>query len=374
VLSRIIISGFWVILLNHTAGGVAAQQPVIISYVGGYRGNLVHTEKIEAGKLTHLLYAFANVNRHGEAVLNYPETDPVNLARLVALKEKNPGLKVLLSVGGLGWSIHFSAMALTAAGRDRFSKTCVELLRKYKLDGIDLDWEFPGYPGEGSNPYRPDDKQNFTLLCQSLRESFDKEEQHSGRKFLLTAAVDGWSSHFLPHTEMQKVQSYLDYICLMTYNFNSENLAGGHYLYSPAGWRAEGSVDGAVKAFIAAGVPASKLVAGAGFFPAAMLMETSDPNDRHYHSKQVFRGGLAKLESLINKQGLIRYWDSVGHSPYLFNSQSRIRIAYEDSASVKSKCEYILSQKLAGIMYWDYFSDPDRKLLHTIFSVFGKHL
>ena len=372
VLSRIIISCFWLSMLNLVASRATAQQPVIITYAGGYRGNLVNTEKIEAEKLTHLLYAFANVNSRGEAILNYPKTDPINLARLVALKTKNPELKILLSVGGLGWSIHFSTMAMTAEGRNHFSNTCVALLKKYKLDGIDLDWEFPGYAGEGGNPYRPEDKQHFTLLCQSLRAALDKAQQDNRQRFLLTAAVDGWASHFLPHTEMQQVQLYLDYVCLMTYNFNNKDLAGGHYLYSPSGWDPNGSVDGAVKAFIAAGVPAFKLVAGAGFFPAALLMQTADPNDRRYRSKQVFKGGLAKIDQLINRNGFIRYWDNEGQSPYLFNPQSGIRIAYEDSISIRLKCEYILHKKLAGIMYWDYFSDPNRKLLKTVYSVLRK--
>ena len=156
----------------------------------------------------------------------------------------------------------------------------------------------------------------------------------------------------------------------MTYNFNKDGLAGGHYLYSPHDWYQEGSVDGAVKAFMAAGVPASKLVVGAGFFPAALLMYSTAPADRSYVKKQVFKGGLARVARLNRQDGFIRYWDTAAKSPFLFNPVSRVRIAYEDSASVEHKCAYILRRQLAGIMYWEYFLDPGGRLLNVINNSF----
>lgn len=332
-----------------------AQTPVIITYAGGYRGNLIDTRKIEAKRLTHLLYAFANV-RHNRATLDYSETDAVNLRHLTALKRINHNLKILLSVGGLGWSRNFSDMALTVISRRLFAESCLLLLKRFDLDGIDIDWEFPGYPGEGGNRYRPEDKHNYTLLFRQLRETL-------GHSYLITAAVDGWATHFVPHTEMDQVSQYTDYVCLMTYNFNESGLAGGHYLYSPPDWDTAGSVDGAVKAFMEAGVPKNKLVIGAGFFPAALLMSTSDPKDRHYIKKLNFRGGLGRASQMTGYQC---YWDRVAKAPYLFNWKTRVRIAYEDTSSVDAKWQYIKDQHLAGLMYWDYFSDPGRKLLHRL--------
>jgi chitinase len=333
-------------------------QAVIITYAGGYRGNLIDTRRIESRRLTHILYAFANL-KGNRAVLNYSRTDPVNLKALTGLRSMNPRLKVLLSVGGLGWSRNFSTMALTEQGRQVFAQSCLELLRRFGLDGIDIDWEFPGYPGEGGNIYRPADKHNYTLMFKALREVL-------GARYQLTTAVDGWATHFLPHSEMEQVAPYVDYVCLMTYNFNTKELAGGHFLYPPPDWDPAGSVDGAVKAFLAAGVPKEKLVIGAGFFPAALRMRSNDPGDRHYLKKLPFRGGLAEVYRLAAQKGYRRYWDTVGKAPYLFNPQTRVRIAYEDTASIKAKFRYINRQRLAGLMYWDYFSDPGRRLLRAI--------
>jgi chitinase len=342
-----------------------AQQPVVITYAGGYNGNLINTGRIEAGNLTHLLYAFADVH-NGEAFLNYPRTDGINLRKLVALRQRNPHLKVLLSVGGLGWSRNFSTMALTDNGRRKFARSCARLMRTFDLDGIDIDWEFPGYAGEGRNIFRPEDKQNYTLLFKALRSGLDSLSATTQKRYQLTAAVDGLAPHFLPHSEMDKVALYADYICLMTYNFNTKQLAGGHYLFAPNDWDPQATAYGAVTAFVNVGVPMQKLVLGAGFFPAAFQMETTDPKNRKYRSRPLFKGGLVKVNRMAGHDGFLVYRAAEDPAPYVFNTQRKMRIAYEDTASVKAKCTYIRQQGLAGIMYWDYFSDPGRKLLQVI--------
>jgi chitinase len=347
-----------------------AQQPVVFTYGGGYRGNVINVEAVEAKKLTHILYAFADVYKN-KAHLNYPKTDDLNLRNLSRLRKIKPQLKLLISVGGLGWSRNFSTMAMNAETRKLFAVSCRQLVLKYALDGVDIDWEFPGYKGEGGNIYRPEDKTNYTLLFQALRKEFDSLEARTGKAYLITTAVDGWGSHFIPHTEMDLVQKYTDYILVMAYNFNTPQLVGGHFLYAPDNWPAEGSLAGAMEAFRNAGVPGRKLVAGIGFFPSAFRMAGPDPYDRRYLSRPPFRGGLARVSKMINMGGYLRYWDDAGKSPYLFNPLTRLRISYEDERSVTAKAVFVKAQKLAGVMYWDYFSDPRRRLLTAISDVFS---
>jgi len=89
--------------------------------------------------------------------------DLANLQALTALRESYPHLKVMISVGGWTWSGGFSDMALTKASRKTFIDSAIAFLNQHKLDGIDLDWEYPGLPGAG-NTHRPEDKKNFTRL------------------------------------------------------------------------------------------------------------------------------------------------------------------------------------------------------------------
>jgi chitinase len=69
----------------------------------------------------------------------------------------------LISVGGWTWSKNFSDAVLTDTSRQNFVTSAVAIVSKYNLDGIDIDWEYPGMMGD-SNVYRPEDKENYTLL------------------------------------------------------------------------------------------------------------------------------------------------------------------------------------------------------------------
>ncbi len=182
----------------------------VVAYVFARNGVLPPGE-IDAGKLTRVNYAFANIQA-SRIVPGYP-SDGDNFAVLLALKRKNPALTVLVSVGGWLWSDKFSDMALTRGSRKLFVENAVEFVDRYQLDGLDIDWEYPGMAGAG-HTYRPEDKQNYTLLLKELRKRFNHGERRLHRQLFLTIAT-GASSQFLAHTEMEKVQRYVDSVNLM---------------------------------------------------------------------------------------------------------------------------------------------------------------
>jgi chitinase len=41
-------------------------------------------------------------------------------------------------------------------------------------------------------------------------------------------------------------------------------------------------------------------------------------------------------------------------------------VSYEDPESIVAKCDYVLTRKLGGVMFWDYQNDPSGKLLEAI--------
>ncbi len=103
------------------------------------------------------------------------ETDTINFRKLKYLKKDNPDLKIIISIGGWSWSENFSDAVLTESSRKKFATTGVAIVEQYNLDGIDIDWEYPGLRGE-DNVFRPEDKQNFTLMFKAIREELDKLE------------------------------------------------------------------------------------------------------------------------------------------------------------------------------------------------------
>lgn len=341
-------------------------KPVIIGYVGGFRG-LVDVDKIAANKLTHINYAFVDV-QHNRAVLTNEKTDTTNLRQLNGLKEKNPDLKILISIGGWSWSGRFSDAVLTDTARRAFAASAVDIIRQYKLDGVDIDWEYPGRPGETGNVYRPEDKQNYTLMFAALRKELNKLEKETHQKKLLTTAVGGFES-FLETTEMGKAQQYLDYINLMTYDFYSAKNAGHHTnLMTAAGNPAGHSADKAVKAYVAAGVPVNKLVMGIAFYGRRFILADSTGTGLggKIVSQSFGKGYTFTKDSLVNKNGFIAYRDESAKAPYLFNPTTREFITYDDEWSVQNKCDYVTANKMGGVMFWEYSSDEKEYLLDQI--------
>jgi chitinase len=340
------------------------NRPVVIGYVGGYRG-LADTSIIEAYKLTHINYAFVDV-KNNRAFLHNEKTDTINFKNLTGLKLKNPSLKILISVGGWTWSKGFSDAVLTDTSRKAFAESAVAIMAKYDLDGVDIDWEYPGMKGD-SNVYRPEDKEHYTLMFKELRAALDTLQQTTGKRYLLTTAVGGFSN-FLHHTEMDKAQQYLDYVNLMTYDYGWRTASHHTNLYNASKDSMANSADKAVAAFMSAGVPVSKLVMGIAFYGRGLIVEgdTKRGIDGKITSRAHVGGYSYIKDSLLTQKNYRSYWDKKAKAPYIFNATDKEFITYDDERSVKYKCKYVLRHKLAGVMFWEYVDDPKGYLLAVI--------
>ena len=335
----------------------------IIAYVGG-RTDIPH---IGAEKLTHINYAFAQVNDSGEVVLRDPEAS-THLNQLTALKTRNPNLKIILSVGGWG-ADNFSNAALSDHSRRRFSQSAAGLLRAYALDGLDVDWEYPGQPGPGI-VYRSEDKQNFTLLLKTLREEFDAPDTRQARRYALTiASADGEYFH---HTEMEKLHVYLDWINVMTYDFfNSLTETTGHHtglFRSQFASDSSRNTQSSVRQHLAAGIPSEKLVIGAAFYARGWTgVNPANNGIQQGYKRYADAYSYPQLvHEYIDKRGFQRHWDTSACAPYLWNPDSCMFISYDDPASLKQKALFVKSQHLGGMMYWEHSLDPAEELLDTI--------
>lgn len=367
---NLILTTIFIVFLLGTSSAQKKNKYIVNGYVGGYRG-LVNVEEIDAQKLTHINYAFVDV-KDSLAYLTNLKTDSTNFRKLNELKKINPDLKIVISLGGWSWSENFSDAVLTPSSRKLFAKSCVDIVRQYNLDGVDIDWEYPAMKGEEGNVYRPEDKQNFTLMFKEIRTELDKLEKERNQKYLLTAAVGG-SKSFVNNTEMAKVAKILDYILIMTYDYGGKTVNHHTNLYPSKGLENGSSAHKSVIDFMEAGVPASKIGLGAAFYGKSREAETNINNGLNQPqvipSKAVAgqSGGFEKLKNeFINKNGYKRFWDKHAKAPYLFNPEKKVFITYDDEKSIKMKVKYVKQKKLAGIFFWEYFNDPKENLLNII--------
>jgi len=96
---------------------------------------------------------------------------------MIEWKNRNPKLKVIWSLGGWSYSGPFYAMAASASARKKFIDSVIKWLEEpamFFVDGVDVDWEFPG--GEGADADKGDpavDGANYFDLIKELREALD---------------------------------------------------------------------------------------------------------------------------------------------------------------------------------------------------------
>ncbi len=401
----------------------AARPPQVNNEIVGYfiewgvygRNYLVKNivESGSADKLTVVNYAFANaapVEQGGQIVcqlfdpwadyqmpwtaeqsvngkaVGWPNPMLGNFQQLKALKEMYPDVKVLISIGGWTGSKWFSDAALTAESRQAFVKSCVDMFIKGDLpdpgwggmggpgaaagvfDGIDIDWEYPDYPGNPGNIYRPADTANFTALLAEFRQQLDDVDP----SLLLTVASPAGEAR--TKLDLNDIHPYLDFINVMTYDFHGTWDAQTGFqsnLYLPNGHQ-DISVDSVIKYYLDENVPASKLVVGAPFYSRGWTGVT----DKNHGLFQPASGPAAgtweagvedyKVLSTSLSAGMTtRYWDNTTKAAWLFDGTNFW--TYDDPQTFCYKTAYIRHNELRGVMFWDLTGDtPNGELISAI--------
>ncbi len=355
----------------YLPGLLAAAQKPAEPIVAGYvfvQDAALQPGQIDAASLTRINYAFANI-KDGRMVTGF-DSDKANFAYLTGLRKQNPGLTILVSVGGWLWSSNFSDVSLTPRSRSLFIRSVMDFLARYELDGLDIDWEYPGLEGSSTH-FRSQDGRNFTLLLKELRKRFDQQTAQTHRKLYLTIAA-GSSEEYLDHTEMRKDQEYVDTVNLMAYDYvepGSEPLTGHHapLFTNPADAR-NYSADASVRAFEKAGVPGAKILLGMPFYGHVWGQVADRDHGFLQPGKPVPHASAhyAAIAANMLGNGFVRYWDAVASAPYLYNPEKQMFVSYDDPESVAAKCRYVLDRKLGGVMFWEYSGDPAGVLLGVI--------
>ncbi|KAB8058942.1 chitinase [Janthinobacterium sp. FT14W] len=400
----------------------AGPAPEVVAYYPAWKSaDFPVTEtNIRAGNVSLIQYAFADICWDGEhgnpapdgggvsacldadgkpsrpangsIVLPAPQADADNLRKLNALKQSNPRLRVLLSVGGWIWSNRFSDVAATPAARQAFIASALELVRRHGLDGVDIDWEHPATGGipciEGKVCHRSDDKENYVRLAAELRSAFDRAgKQAAGRHYLITIAAGAHASLTDDSDAspgwMARLAAQLDWINLMTYDYrgvwDAENGQLAPLYADPADPQRDKALyaDATVTRFLRAGVPAAKLVLGVPFYGYGWKQCAAGPRgDGLYQACQGAASGndgsptftyrhLLEQGYLVDgkgARGFQRYWNSASQVPYLYHRDSGVFISYEDAQSVAGKVRYIRDKGLRGGMFWELSGDAQQVL------------
>ena len=323
------------------------KKPEVIAY---YAGDPVTMDSFPVEKLTQIIFSFCHLNENRLYVSN--DRDSTTIRNLVLLKKRNPGLKVLLSLGGWGGCFTCSAVFSTPEGRKEFAQSVKEVNDYFHTDGIDLDWEYPAIQGPPDHPFSVADKFNFTALLQELRKTL-------GPKKEISFAAGGFSSYLENSVEWKKIIPIVNRINLMTYDLvHGYSTITGHHtaLYSTPGQQL--SADQAVNYLRSIGVPAGKLVIGAAFY--ARVFEGVENINNGLYQPGKFRNGVSFQNfatAFSPEKGFTYYWDSIASAPFLYNKTEKLFVTFDDSLSIEHKTRYTISRHLDGIMFWQLMDD-----------------
>lgn len=333
-----------------------SKQPfAVLAY---YSGNATEIDQYDVKKLTHIIYSFCHLK---DNQLTIGGSEPV-IRKLVSLKKEQPGLKILLSLGGWGGCKTCSDVFATEAGRNEFANSVKEWTDKLGTDGIDLDWEYPAIEGPPGHPYKEADRANFTELVIALRKAL-------GRQHEISFAAGGFTKALEQSIDWKKVMPVADRVNIMSYDLiNGYSTITGHHpaLYSTPVQKE--STDNAIRYLDSLGIPLNKLVIGAAFY--ARVFAGADSVDNGLNRPARFRSFIPYRtfpQTITTENGYIFHWDNVAKAPYAYNATQKLFATFDDSTSVALKTKYALDKGLNGIMFWELTLDtPKKGLLDAI--------
>jgi chitinase len=321
-----------------------------------------------------------------------------HFAEYAIYSEKYPNVNIMISIGGWTKCGYFSEMATTSEGRSSFISSCIALIDKYPwIDGIDIDWEYPGGSNDGERMPENDvdegcpiwksgfnDNQNFASLCKELREAFDTKYGIGAKKITACASAStGWT---LPNQNWAPIAPYLDYINMMTYDLAGIwDMKTGH----------ASSYQGAAGAFVylkEKGIDIAKINIGTPYYSTVFIMDGeidekhiigSPIIDKRIPGDQFTQKELEKFEveavsgyTTDKVDGKVVFgesfdkggkgwhfaYDEKAKSSYMYNDDEnsvfyRYYLSYENALSLQGKIDAIDKFNIAGIIIWESSED-----------------
>ncbi|MCX7748639.1 MAG: glycosyl hydrolase family 18 protein [Clostridia bacterium] len=369
-------------------------------------------------KLTHINYDFAVIKNGRASIFDDWAATGISFGeawdspfkgtfgQFKKLKAQNPYVKVLITVGQSIQYNGFHNAALTEESRNVFADSCVEFIRKYGFDGVNLDWEYPCVPKDyGGTPVDcgsgvdcieisagPEDKHNYTLLLQKVREKLDTASLKDSKQYVLTAEAPA-HYNFIALQEPDLFYPYLDFINVSTYGYHESvkgNSVTGHSapLYANPDEPQWGgtplsngklNIDWAINEYRRLGVPTFKLNLGVQFYsygwsgvesgvnpsqPGLFMPATGSPKGIWDGMAQKGCNPFYFIKANMETNPAYKKYrdDRSGGVPYLYSESLKEFYSYEDETSILLKKNYAFNNKgLGGMTVYPLSADYPSK-------------
>ncbi|OXA56385.1 chitinase-3-like protein 1 [Folsomia candida] len=389
-----------VFVLQFLSLNVAAQESnVLVCYYNSesyYRPELpFEPANINATLCTHVIYSYLGMgaeiynvySRNPGLDLGPGETEPFPddpdnsigeldfIRKTVVLRQDNPAVKVLVSIGGpLQSSRSFSNMARHVANRTLFIRSLIKYVDLYELDGIDLYWKYPGN-GDG----RPEDGESFVYVMRDLRAAFTNLTTFTGRNYTLTGTLGCTKNVIDAGYDVTGLAQYVDFLNLLCFDFKMYTDSTSNIAHHSPLFHKESDSDPDKQLTAAYGVDyflsknatsvSRKLVLGISAH--GRTYELGAPDYNNFGQPTM---GLGPPGSFTRQQGILSFYEichevnkSTSAWQFRYDHDYRIPyicndimwIGYDNEISVKEKIDFAIGTKNLGGIAIDFIDYDD---------------
>lgn len=306
---------------------------------------------------------------------------------------------VLLTIGGW-YDANYWTKAVSPTYVEKFITSIVSWIQALPFDGVDINWEHPGFEHEGQpSPSRTFDKSKtgnpdvirncrtepceedrskdarfFAIFLKKLKHRLSKAGPNRdglnrhGKPYELSIAVTGVPS-IVADWPLSKICEIVDRVNLMTYDYyGGWSPRTGHQSALYGSSCEERNVECTVKFWLEKGCPRHKLILGIPTYARVMknVPVGANPNQPGY--RQGHSGSQA--ERVVSTQTVLKdpsfkpYWDALAHASFSYSASRKEFASYDNEQSIQAKARFVNEWGLGGMMAWKMGSDdPEDRVL-----------
>jgi chitinase len=283
--------------------------------------------------------------------------------QLQELHRLYPHIRMLISIEGNASAF---ADAATPEKRPAFVASCIDMFLRGNVapdmqardlfTGIDVDWEYPNRNGPGG---RTDGADYSGLLVEFRRQLTAYAAQTSGAEPYLTVAVSPGLGRY-PGVAWPTVARSVDLVGLMNYDYNGpwqKQTGIVAPLYAiPGAAQESGNVDGTVREYESAGIPAAKLLLGVPFYGYQWTGVTQAGTQHGLGAAGKPMSEDTPYHGIVALPGAAKpFRDPHSAAPWIYDGNAFW--TYEDPTSIEAKAAYARAHGLAGMMIWELSDD-----------------
>lgn len=308
------------------------KKPMVVGYALG--SSFAGFNESSVQNLDYVILAFGSIVSGELSVSGMGYLRPM-------MKIRKYGVRLGISIADFT-SNGYRDVIKDADSRKKFVDSIVKVVEEYKIDGIDIDWEYPSYS----------DRSNFLMLMQELYARLKTIRSD----FLITMA----STSNLNSFDYASLNPYCDFFNLMTYDY-----ATGAYAYHNSNLYQSGSgysCQSAIERVLTV-ISADKVMIGCAFYARYAPFVSSATFGARLTRPMNLTVGYDYIK-LIKTKGAVEYYDSAAVANYCIYENAFY--TYDSPVSVKAKAKYAKDNGLKGVMIWQLGDEPTGELLSYI--------